>query len=514
MEFLLNQLQALPAYQQLLKDVQAGVRLPGLSLSRATRLPVLAALYHDLDQPLVLVTNRADHALALADELAFWLPQKARLVFSEPTPLFYEKAAWGNATRRERLQVLTVLAAYHLPFGEKPAAPPVIVTSARALMTRTLPRRDFLKASRQLKLDQTISPESLLAEWLRIGYQPSDTVLEPGQFSHRGGLLDIWPPSSAHPVRLDFFGDEIDTLRSFDPPTQRTIEKLQTVMITPAREYLATGDGETSEFDIPRLHPFASNLLDYLPSKSLVLVDDLGLLESLVSEIEEQAVKLRAESIAEGTLAADFPVPYVPWSDLAEELQSHACLELGRSTTLDSHSTDGRGDRGEGLAAQFGHLERFGGRLKPFIEFLAQTVAAGKTVVIVSRQSSRLEELWAERMIDAGRQAAVGSPPSVTFLEGSLSEGWTLGNSTLITDAEIFGWERPQPRQRPHPFAETPEAAYADLQPGDWVVHVDYGIGRYLGLVQRVLEGLEREFLAWNTRTATSCSCPSTRLTG
>ena len=493
MEFLLRQLQALPAYQPLLKDLQTSVQLPGLALPRAARLPVLAALHQDLDQPVVLVTDRADHALALADELAFWLPQDTRLVFSEPTPLFYEKAAWGNATRRERLQVLTVLAAYHLPFGEKPATPPVIVTSARALMTRTLPRRDFLKASRQLKLDQTISPKSLLAEWVRIGYQPSDTVLEPGQFSHRGGLLDIWPPSSAHPVRLDFFGDEIDTIRSFDPPTQRTIDKLEMVMVTPAREYLAAGEGEFSEFDIPRLHPFASNLLDYLPSKSLILVDDLGLLESQVSEIEEQAVKLRLESIAEETLPEDFPVPYIPWSELTEELQSRACLELGRSTAVASEQV---AVGSEQLAAQFGHLERFGGRLKPFIEYLDQTVAAGKTVVIVSRQSSRLEELWAERTMDAGRQTAGGSPPSVTFLEGSLSEGWTLGDSTLITDAEIFGWERPQPRQRPRPFAETPEAAYADLQPGDWVVHVDYGIGRYLGLVQRTLEGLEREFLA------------------
>jgi transcription-repair coupling factor (superfamily II helicase) len=104
-----------------------------------------------MEQPVVLVTDRADHALQLHDELAFWLPDTSRYIFSEPNPLFYEQAAWGTTTRRERLQTLTRLAAYHLPFMEKPVSPPIIVTSARALMTRTLPRRDFSKPPSRLR---------------------------------------------------------------------------------------------------------------------------------------------------------------------------------------------------------------------------------------------------------------------------------------------------------------------------------------------------------------------------
>jgi len=487
MESLVAKIRSLPAYQQILKDLQAGQALPGLALPRAARLPVLAALHTDLNQPLLMVTDRADHALALADELSFWLPGSAHPVYSEPTPLFYEKAAWGNATRRERLQVLTSLAVYQLPSAPKPTVPPVILSSARALMTRTLPRRDFLKASRQIKIGQTVSPESLFLEWLRIGYQPADTVLEPGQYSHRGGLLDIWPTASAHPARLDFFGDDLETIRSFDPASQRTIEKLDSLLISPAREFIFSGEGEYSEFDIPALHPFASGLLDYLPPKALVLVDDLSLLESAVTEVEEQAVKLRAESVSEGTLTENFPVPYLSWSELADALQNRPTLELGRSTAVEAEAGSGA------LAAQFGPLERFGGRLKPFIEFLEQQVSNGRGVTVVSRQSSRIEELWAEHLLAASIVDHPSENPQ--FVEASLSEGWSLGDALLVTDSEIFGWERPQPRQRPRPGAETPEAAYADLRPGDWVVHVDYGIGRYVGLVQRTLEGLEREFL-------------------
>jgi transcription-repair coupling factor (superfamily II helicase) len=432
-----------------------------------------------------LVTDRGDHALGLNDELAFWTKGVKRYIYSEPNPLFYEDASWGSAIRRERLQALTALAVYHLPFLEKSTLPPLLVTSARGLMTRTLPRRDFLAASKLVRVGQHISIEALLVEWVKNGYQGVDTVLEPGQISHRGGILDIWPPAESFPARLDFFGDEVDTIRTFDPTSQRTVQTVQSIYLTPAREFLSSGPGRDSEFYIPTLHPNAGTLLDYLPRGARVFIDDWGLLESTVSEHEEQAVKFRAEIVAEGTLPSDFPVPYLSWSELSDRLEGLASQELGRSTAeLDSAGLT----ETESLAAQFGHVERFAGRLKPFIEYLQKAGAAARSVIVVSRQASRLEELWAEQP-----RLTPTIPP--VFLEGSLSEGWSLASSQLITDAEIFGWERPQPRQQPQLGAETPEAAYADLYSGDWVVHVDYGIGRYRGLVQRSLDGLEREFL-------------------
>jgi transcription-repair coupling factor (superfamily II helicase) len=223
------------------------------------------------------------------------------------------------------------------------------------------------------------------------------------------------------------------------------------------------------------------------------MVDDLSILEGTVSEIEEQAVKLRAESVAEGTLAESFPIPYITWSELADTLSGHPCLELGYSTAEEAVSDQKLAINDQQsvnyLSAQFGRIERFGGRLKPFTEYMARIVSEGNSVVVVSRQASRLEELWMEH----NQPSSIINNPQ--FIESSLSEGWSLVSSFLITDSEIFGWERPQPRQRSRPGAETPESAYADLHPGDWIVHMDYGLGRYIGLVQRTLEGLEREFL-------------------
>ncbi len=476
----------LPLYADVLDVARSAKAYPGLGLPRAARLPMLASLSEDLGIPILFLTDRADRALEFTDELSFWLPKSPRYLFPEPNPLFYEEAAWGATSRRERIQTLTALAAYHLPFAKKPETPPVIVASARALMTRTLPRRDFLKAAKRLKIGDQLLIAQLLETWVRIGYEPVNTVLEPGQFSHRGGLLDIWAPAENFPVRLDFFGDELDTIKSFDPASQRTLQTLKEILITPAREFILPGadyqlpnsNAQPSEFHIPLIHEFPASLLDYLPSRALVLIDDLGITESTVDEIEEQAVVLRRESIQEETLAEDFPIPYLTWSELEDSLHGRPTLELGYSTALPETTSD------------FCVLPRFSGRLKPFMDFVAEQIALDKVVVITSRQCERLEELWREH--HPFEDAEYRSPE---FICDSLSGGWSLGNVSLVTDAEIFGWERPRPRRRQRKAADAPEAAYADLSPGDWVVHIDHGIGKYTGLVQRTLEGNEREFL-------------------
>jgi transcription-repair coupling factor (superfamily II helicase) len=490
MEFLLRQLRETSEYQSLLAAAQENARLPGLGLPRAARLPVLAALQADLNRPILLLTDRADHALSLHDELGFWT-QAARYLFPEPTPLFYEDAGWGAKTRRDRLQALTVLARYHLPFAEKPSTPPLFVASARAVMTRTVPRRDFLKASRRVAAGENRSPEALVHDWASIGYQHADTVLEPGFFSRRGGLLDIWVPSEPLPSRLDFFGDEIESIRRFDPATQRTVARLESLLVTPAREYLLEPGRDpngVSEFQIPLIHPFPASMLDYLPPRCLILLDDLSLIESMVSEVEEQAVRFRHESVEEETLPADFPIPYLTWAEVLDSVQSRPWLDLARSPDVPLAAEE------HGLRDLITHDQRFAGRLKPFADYLSSLVQKGESVAVVSRQSKRLEEL-------AQEHAALLNLPvsSLQFVEASLSEGFVLISQTtthLITDSEIFGWERPTPRVRQQAGAEPPEAVFADLKIGDYVVHVDHGIGRYAGLMQRALEGHEREYLA------------------
>jgi transcription-repair coupling factor (superfamily II helicase) len=503
-----------PAVADTAQALRAGHKPAALGLRRSARLPAAAALHAELGQPMLLLTDRTDKALTLLDELGLWNPGLHRLFFPEPAPLFYENAAWGENTRRSRLNALTSLAAYHVPGSPLPAAPPLIVAPVRAVMTRTMPRRDFLKATRTLRLGERVLLDDLLRNWVSLGYEPVNTVLAAGQFARRGGILDVWPATEPQPVRLEFFGDEIETLRRFDPATQRTIkaggEANSRLLITPAREFLLPGgdrplprlpstDGaedapETyNEFYLPLLHPSHSSLLDYLPPQAVVVISSLQDLRDAVTEIEEQALSLRREFVQEGTLSPEFPVPYLSWSELNDSLASHRWLELGPLSHVDGDTLP----EAVPLAGQFEAGPRFGGRLKTLIDYLVQNLEAGDEAVLVSRQAARLTELWTEQ----GLPASGGRSPS--FVEGSLGEGWVFhpldqpqARLHLLTDGEIFGWRRPEPRQRPHPVAEAPEAAYTDLQPGDWVVHVDHGIGQFLGLVRRTVEGVEREYLA------------------
>jgi transcription-repair coupling factor (superfamily II helicase) len=493
---LLATIRELSVYRQLLDDIRDSVSLPGLALPRAARLPVLAALHQDLNQPILLLTDRLDRAMNLVDELQFWAPEATRLLFPEPNPIFYEQAAWSAVIRRDRLLALVSLAVYHIPGMPRPDRAPIIIAPARALMARTLPRRDLLKATRQLRPSQVIQPDVLIRSWTEVGYQHSEVVLEPGQFSRRGGILDVWAPAENLPARIEFFGDEVDTLRHFDPATQRTIRSLDTLWITPAREILPGNvDGkvnlddysleEVNEFHLPLIHPAPASLLDYLPRQALVLIDDVDVLRSTIAGFEEQAVTVRKENISEGLLPEDFPIPYLSWSEIYDSLTGHYFIETGHSTAEEPSP----------LAQVFSPGPRFAGRLKQVLDFLEEHHALHEKQVVVSRQASRLKELWQERQVES-----IPGASEPEYQEGALSEGWVLTPDTgprlyLLSDSELFGWDRPQLRHRHQPFAEAPEAAYADLQPGDWVVHVDHGVGRFSGLVRRSLAGVEREFL-------------------
>lgn len=486
-------------FQAVAERPSAGAQPISLGLRRAARLPTLAAIHTKIQHPILLITDRADHALTLYEELGLWMPEAPRFLFPEPNPLFYEKSPWGENTRRDRLAVLTVLASYHIPGAPTPPSPPLIITSGRALITRSLPRREFLSATRTLRRGQAVQMDELIRNLHHLGYQLVNTVVSPGQYARRGGILDIWTPADLQPTRLELFGDEIDTLRYFDPATQRTVNPRDRLLVTPAREFLLPFDQKTEtpteefiEFHIPLLHPSPASLLDYLPRQALIAIDNQQALEDAITDLEQQALELRREAIADGTIDEGFPIPYLTWTELADTLPLHHTLELGPSSGVEMDD-----DRSPllNLARRFSSEPRFAGRLKSFIESLSGITQAGEQAVIVSRQATRLSELWNEQ-----RRLPAQNPEAIQFVQGSLTEGWVYSIPGapplhLFTDGEIFGWRRPEPRQRHRPVAESPEAAYADLQAGDYVVHVDHGIGVFVGLVNRAIDGIMREYL-------------------
>ena len=556
-----------------LRTAPAGDVIPALGVIRSARPYVLAALAADWNAPVLYLTARVDRAYNTAEQLPVWLPGRGILRFSEPGPLFYERSAWLDTAARARIETLAALlppeerpltpnpsptqptqaqgiatrgekSANALPLSEAERGPggevssDVIVASARALMTRTLPVNTFRKGTITLKPGQRWTLDKLIARWAQIGYDSAPLVIEPGTYTRRGGLLDIFPPALPAPIRIEFFDDEIESLRTFDPMTQRTTGKIASAVITPACETLPEGAPQLAahlapwfaalseagadmtspradeeplasgavfpflDYYLPYLYPHPVSLLDYAPDDALIVVDDLDELRDTVQAVEEAAAKARAERLNAGLLPPDFPQPYLGWEALEEALRGRTVVAL--SAGVDMREAAGRHPLDDSFRPILSPEARFGGQIKPMLTQWRELRNGGDRVIAATAQAARLSEIWQEQeSAYLTHTSVIDEPPAprtVAFVDGTLHEGWRLrpgdGDLHLFTDAEIFGWSRPEPRRRKTPKkARTPETAYADLKEGDFVVHSEYGIGRFAGLRRRTLEGVEREFL-------------------
>jgi transcription-repair coupling factor (superfamily II helicase) len=517
-----DRLRTVPEYRGLLESLSrhaAGAQ--SLRLPRSARPMLAAAMAQDLSCTVIYLVSRADRLLAVQEELNAWAPDLGIHAFPEPNALFYEPAAWGPRTIRQRAATLAYMIRDRIPSGEAEAQvrAGIVVASARAAMTGTLPIQELMDHTRWVSAGQSLRMDRLLAFLVDTGYEPGTLVTEPGGFSHRGGLVDIWPPLESVPSRLEFDADTLETIRHFDPGTQRSVSQASSLLLSPAREalprfytpeldqILLPEDGDVFEgqrrarleYFLPHMHAELANLLDYLPQEACVLFDDRMAFEDVVAELEEQALSLRDEQLRAGLLPGDTPRPYCSLTELTDALPQGRSLDLGHHMPGD--------DAEASIGDRFSVPARFGGQVKDILDHLqARSEASGITAVI-SRQAPRLSELWSDRRKPAGGSREYGIDPAVElvrgqvhFVPGALTDGFVVdlgddGDLAIFSDAELFGWGRPRPRPLVRQLAAAPETIFADLRPGDLVVHVDYGIGRFAGLVERTVEGMPREYL-------------------
>ena len=541
-------------YRRLRDHVTQGDVPAPLGLMRSARAPVLAALARDttpeVTRPLLLVTGTTDRARKLVQSLHDWAGESVRVLrLHEPLTLFYDRAPWTDEIIVGRLRVLSALHDWRTrprsvsavdgdpgakisggaqaEGAERDPRPLIVVASARAAMQRTLPLHQYRLSIHEIALGQMLDLERTLRRWVGIGYEPVSVVEAPGQFSHRGGIIDIFSPADDLPVRIELWGNEVDSLRRFDPATQRSQDRVRGARVIPAREalprhgpraleavsaWLAQDLPEDAleeieehyrgladavpfpglEFYLPYLYTDSATVLDHLPADGLAVVDDEWELADSWAELEAEALDLKAAVEKSGALPKDYPLPFAPWDEWWEMTTDRSVLVLGH----------GREQATSTMGESFVPGPRFGGQLRPLLDHIELALVQGDRVVVVSRQARRLADLW-------GREHGYAAPLEVlrdepcamlTLVQGALDEGWVLrspsGVSTqLLTDGEIFGWRRSAPRRPAHRRKVAPESTFADMSPGDYVVHVEHGIGIFRGLVTRSVEGGEQEYL-------------------
>ncbi len=431
---LLDLFDQIPAFGQLtaaLGNDEGGPLLP-LDLPRGARAPVVAQLYRRLAMParapILLLTGRVDTATLWHQALETWLPAGSRLHrLPEPTPLPYDRGPWSDRTRAGRLAALADLIAGQHPLVAAPEMPPIVVASARAFLQKTLPKRRFIAATRVLRAGQSLDLEKTLGGWQEIGYDPVSVVEAPGQFSRRGGIIDIFPIAAPYPVRIELFGDEVDTLRAFDPTTQRSAAPTDgdsaplSILITPAREALPgaardftevwadeplpaedslpswrddLGDLRAGrpfanlEYYLPLIYSRPASLLDYLPPAALVIIDDADEMRAVAEELATHARQVAEE---QGDLPPGYPSPLYDWNEIASELAWWRPLVLGQAT---EEASGGEEPRYIELGEAFDPGPRYGGQVRPLLNQLKQSQREGERVGVFSRQAPRPAELW------------------------------------------------------------------------------------------------------------------------
>lgn len=506
-----------------------------INLIRSARPYLLATLARDWDGAIIYVTSRIKNAYNISEQLPVWLDtDRPVLRFPEPMTQFYERVTWGDSVIRERMEALSALLP---PDDDLVEQHPIVVTSARALMQRTMPVNQFRQNIMAMRIGDRFTLDKLLNKWVGMGYEPVPIVVEQGTFSRRGGVVDIFPVASELPVRIEFFDDEVDSMRLFDVSTQRSEKTISSTVITPTREALPqqtaqiathlrdwfealqppeedmtspSGDYESLahgvafpylEFYLPYMYAHPVSLLDYATDNTLIVIEDMDELAETVADLEERALQIRDDQHAQGQLPPNYPQPYLDWGQFNESLQERTSLHL-------SNASAELNELENALSAVFTPVQRFGGQLRPLLRHVRDLSNGDARAIVVTQQTTRLRDLWYEQDSEyVPINTTIEDKPvegALLFVGGALTEGWSLtvkensriSETHLITDAEIFGWSRSEPRRRKSgKRSRPPEANYADWKENDYVVHVDYGVGQFLGLRNRTIEGNEREYL-------------------
>ena len=517
---LLELIKGLPAYRRLLDQLARGgdVGRARHVVLEAAKPYLIAGIQSDVPGAVLVLTAEAHHARRLCEGLAAWSGRPERvLLFPGYRGLFYERVAADPGTSQQRLGALAALAR---PTPGLPAV--VVVADVRSAMQR-LPAPGSLVGRRfTVRRGENVGLQALLERLVSLGFEPVTTVVEPGAFARRGGIVDFFPPGAELPFRVEFFGDEVDSIRVFEPSTQRSLSHVEEATIAPPRELTpdqsrllasalvsvdlaglapeaaerwredreALARGEASPLYEQYLSYYGSaSLLDFLDEGSLLVVDEPSSLGRAARALAEEAEALRGELVARGELPRGLPRPYFTWEELSSRVSGRRQLVLDMEAAAEASAHE---------AWPFSSVGSYGGRLKAVLDDCRTLLEQGERLVVTTHQAERLTELLAERDVFTAPREALAEPPSpgtLSVLRGTVSEGFRSPELRLVVlgDAELFGWAKPRAVARRRPAA--PIVLLSDLAMGDYVVHVDHGIGRYQGMIRMAVDGVERDYL-------------------
>ncbi|WP_416896977.1 MAG: transcription-repair coupling factor [Minwuia sp.] len=498
----------------------------------------IAALAGDLADGVVVVARDDQRLAALQDLLKFFAPDLKPVILPAWDCLPYDRSSPNRTILSERMRALGDLA-------ENGLSGRVMLTTVNAVTQRLLPREEVRGGGFRARVGKRLDQDELIAYLANQGYTRTGTVMEPGEFAVRGGLIDIYPPNDRNPVRLDLFGNELDGLRRFDAMTQRTLRKIRGVMLSPVSELVLETDrcnrfraryretfGNRAEADplyesvsegrpfpgmehwLPLFHRDLETVFDYAGDAAIVL-----------DHLSEDAAEQRFQAIADyyatrkeaaqanqggaGAAGAPYrPLPpemlYLTKAELAEALGGHPVGALTPFAVTDKPDP-GVIDLGGRQGRDFAKERAVPGAnvYEALVRHIEAVIGEDRRVVMASysdgarqRLSGMLRDSGVPALADVGdfAEAQALHDKVVGLAVLPLEHGFEDGGTVVISEQDVLG-DRLVRKRRQRRRSDNFIANASDLQPGDLVVHADHGIGRYEGLETLDINGAPHDCL-------------------
>ncbi len=435
----------------------------------AARPALLAALHRELGGTLLVVVATPDAAERDFADLLYYLGERGGSVSLLRSR---EEAIGAIESPSERSARITLLA--DLADG----AARVVLAPIGAIQQRFMARRDFDERRFVLRTGEEPGWERLIERLFALGYARCDVVSAVGEYAVRGGIIDVYAATADSPVRIELFGDRVESMRAFAIESQRSSAPVESLEVAPWNDALDAG----------------ATLFDYLASGACVVVDEPATIAAVANALDDERSRERHTLLAgdeadEALLGDQAPAP-ISLAELGSLIAEHATLAFAGGIESGPH-LDWLPPALESHVLECLPVEHFNRQIALFSEAMREWSGAGESVFIVSAAVSRTVDLLRASGIGIGHRARGG----VFVDHGSLEAGFRIPSLRVrvLGDREIFG--APPKRVKIRAVKEGVPVTLADLRVGDYVVHAVHGIGQYLGLRAETILGATQDYL-------------------
>ena len=474
------------------------ILLSGLKDSARSFFIAALASKEEIKNSYLIITDSQENALKIYQDLSNFLNKsqnKEENIFLFPSfdVLPYEDISSDPQIIQQRINILK-----HLSANDHNKKRKILIADIKALLPKLASPQKFKKTSWKLKVGDALKKEDFLKILLEQNYRSVEIVDKKGEFSSRGGIIDFFPVTSENPLRLELFGDQIESIRYFNLSTQRSILKLTDYTLLPSRELIADGSSNYSY----------STIFDYLPDDLIVLQNEPELIKEKEEEFQEEVENIYQKIEQDKRELIFSPSShFISNLGICDKLKSKNMINFSylpqeNKEDISANQEEKKEDiRKFTLEAQ--EISSYFGNLGLFTRDLEKWQTEKQHIIILVRnegRAQRLGEILEERGIKRftiGRIEEYTHLKSTIFISyGYLNYGFKLQNlkTVFISDQEIFGKERNKryklTRRKSEPFFTA-----MDISSGDYVVHIDHGIGLYRGIINLNVKGVKQDYL-------------------